>query len=180
VDVVLAVSVVDSVAVLLIVTEVGERAHVAGLVALVGALVIEQDSVTVPVNELPGVTVIVELPVAPGLTLMLPLFVRVKLVLLVPPGASQKSPQPARSGAAASNTRAHFPIFIAAPSHMFRAFRLLKLAYRVSPGRASCLAPARMRARSSVLCNKRRATARIRLLRLRPSVSSSYAQADKF
>ncbi len=60
-------------------TEVGERAHVVGLVAPVGELVIEQARETVPVKELDGVTVIVEvLPlVAPGATLMLPLFERV-------------------------------------------------------------------------------------------------------
>jgi hypothetical protein len=122
VDVVLAVSVAVSAVVLLIVTEVGERAHVAGLVALDGVLVIEQVSVTVPVNELPGVTVMVDVPLASGATLMLPLFVMVKLELLLPPGASQKSPQPARSGAAASNNHAHFPILIAAPLRIFRAF----------------------------------------------------------
>jgi hypothetical protein len=122
VDDVLTVSVEVSAVVVLIVTELGERAQVAGLVALEGVLVSAQVNVTVPVNELPGVTVMVELPVAPGLTLMLPLFVKVKLVLLLPPGASQKSPQPARSGAAASSNRAHFPILIAAPLRIFQAF----------------------------------------------------------
>jgi hypothetical protein len=122
VDVVLAVSVDVSAVVVLIATEVGERAHVAGLVALEGVLVIEHDSVTVPVNELPGVTVMVDVPLALGLTFMLPLFVTVKLVLLLLPGACQKSPQPARSGAAASSNHAHFPILIAAPLCIFQAF----------------------------------------------------------
>jgi hypothetical protein len=120
VDVVLAVSVVVCVDVLLNVSEDEERLHVAGLVALEGVLVIEQDSVTVPVYELPGVTVMVDVPLALGLTLMLPLFVRLKLSLLELPGACQKSPQPAKSGAA-SNNHAHFPIFIAAPSRVFQA-----------------------------------------------------------
>jgi hypothetical protein len=122
VEVVLAVSVVVCAVVLLNVSESEERLHVAGLVALEGALVIEQVSVTVPVNELPGVTVMVEAPLAPGVTFMLPLFVRVKLVLLSLPGACQKSPQPTRSGAAASSNRAHFPILIAAPLRMFSSF----------------------------------------------------------
>lgn len=120
VDVVFAVSVDVCAVVSLNVSEDEERAHVAGLVAFVGALVIEQVSVTVPVNELPGVTVMVEVPLASGITVMLPLFVRVKLVLLLLPGASQKSPQPTRSGTAASSNRAHFPILIAAPLRLFR------------------------------------------------------------
>jgi hypothetical protein len=88
---------------------------VTGLEAPVGALT-EQLSVTDPVNVLAGVTLMVEVPVpaAPALTLMLPLLLRVKLLLPLP-GACQKSPQPATSGAAASNNRAHFPIFIATP-----------------------------------------------------------------
>jgi len=98
--------------VLLMVTEVGERLHVVGLVAPVGELEIEHVRATVPVNEVAGVTVMVEVPVAPGATVMFPLLERVKLVL---PGASQKPLQPASSGAAPSNTHAHFPIFIAAP-----------------------------------------------------------------
>ena len=85
-----------------------------GLVALEGEEVIAQLSVTVPVNELDGVTVMVEvpLPAAPALIVMLPLLERVKLLL--PPGACQKSPQPATSVAAANNP-AQRPIFIAAP-----------------------------------------------------------------
>jgi hypothetical protein len=59
---------------------------------------------------------------------MLPLLVRVKLVLLPPPGACQKFPhparKPARSGAAPSDSRAHIPIFIAAPSLFRRAWPL--------------------------------------------------------
>jgi hypothetical protein len=109
-----AVSVEVCADVLLKVSELGERLHVVGSVALEGVVVTEQLSVTVPVKELPGVTVMVEVPVEPGLTLMLPLLESVKLLLLLP-GACQKSPQPATSGAAASNNRAHFPIFIATP-----------------------------------------------------------------
>jgi hypothetical protein len=74
-----------------------------------------QLSVTVPVNELPGVTVMVEVPEEPALTVMLPLLVSVKSV-----GACQKSLQPTISGAAASISLAHLPILIAAPSlHLF-------------------------------------------------------------
>jgi hypothetical protein len=40
-------------------SEVGERPHVVGLVGLEGWVVIAHESVTVPVNELPGVTVMV-------------------------------------------------------------------------------------------------------------------------
>jgi hypothetical protein len=115
VDVVAAVSVAVCAVVLLIVTEVGERLHVVGLEAPDGEVVTAQVSVTVPVNEFVGVTVMVEVLVAPGLTVMLPLLVSVKLVLLPPLGACQKSPHPARSGAAASNSLAHCPSFIAAP-----------------------------------------------------------------
>lgn len=51
----------------LMVTEAGERLHVVGLVALEGVVVTEQVNATVPVNELAGVTVMVEVPVEPGL-----------------------------------------------------------------------------------------------------------------
>jgi len=76
-------------------TEVGERLHVVGLVAPLGEFVIEHVRDTVPVKELEGVTVMVEvLPlVAPGVTLMLPLFDSVKSLL--PLGASQNPEQPA-------------------------------------------------------------------------------------
>jgi hypothetical protein len=107
-----AVSVEVCADVLLKVSELGERLHVVGSVALEGVVVTEQLSVTVPVKELPGVTVMVEVPVEPGLTLMLPLLESVKLLLLLLPGACQKFPQPATSGAAASNNHDHFPIFI--------------------------------------------------------------------
>jgi hypothetical protein len=115
VDVVVAVSAEVSAVVVLMVTEAGERLQVAGLAAPEGELVTEQVSATVPVNELAGVTVIVEvLPlVAPAVTLMLPLLERVKLVPL--PGASQKPLHPASRGAAPSSIHAHIPIFIAAP-----------------------------------------------------------------
>jgi hypothetical protein len=105
--------------VLLIETEVGERLHVVELTTAVGAAT-AQVSVTVPVNELPGVTVMVEVPVALWPTVMLlGLLERVKLVL-PPPGACQKSPQPTRkpasTGAVASNNkRSHLPIFISTP-----------------------------------------------------------------
>jgi hypothetical protein len=111
-DEVVAVSVELCADVLLKASEVEERLHVAALEAPVGA-VTAQLSETVPVNELPGVTVMVAVPVAPWATVMLPLLLRVKLLL--PPGACQKSPQPANNGAAASNNRAHFPIFIPTP-----------------------------------------------------------------
>jgi hypothetical protein len=75
-DVVVAVSVVVCAVVVLKVIEVEERPHVAALVAPVGE-VTAQLSVTVPVNELPGVTVMVDVPVEPADTLMLPLLVRV-------------------------------------------------------------------------------------------------------
>jgi hypothetical protein len=107
----------------LMVTEVGERLHCVPLTAAVGEATV-QDSVTVPLNEFEGVTVMVDvLPVvAAGLTEIFPLLVSVKLVL--PPGASQKSPQPARIGAANSNSLAHFPIVIASlcepPANVFR------------------------------------------------------------
>jgi hypothetical protein len=102
-----------------------ERPQVVALEAPEGA-VTAQVSATVPVNELDGVTVMVAvLPVvAPGLTVMAPLLVSVKLVL--PLGACQKSPQPAKpatNGAAASNNHAHFPIFIAAPLAPYSAAR---------------------------------------------------------
>jgi hypothetical protein len=83
-----------------------------GLVALVGVVVTAQVSATVPVNELDGVTVMVEVLVEPGLTVMLPLLVRAKLELLE---ESQKPAQPVRSGTTASSSFAHVPIFIPAP-----------------------------------------------------------------
>jgi hypothetical protein len=111
---VVAVSVAVIADVLLMSTEVGERLQVAGLAAPVGPLTVQLRS-TVPVNELDGVTVMVEvLPeVAPGLTVMLPLLVKVKLVLL-PLGACQKSPQPARNGRTARKTPAHLALVILA------------------------------------------------------------------
>ncbi len=103
-------------------TEVEERPHVAALVAPVGA-VTAQVNVTVPVNELPGVTVMVAmLPVvAPGVTVMLPLLERLKPVLLVLLGACQKSPHPARSVAAANNPIQR-TIFIAAPRTQYSGY----------------------------------------------------------
>ena len=117
VDVVVAVSVEDCAVEALSVSEVGVRLHVAGLTALEIVVVTAQVSATVPENELPGVTVIVAvLPlVAPGATARLPLLAKEKLVELLPLGDCQKSPHPASNGAAANSTRAHFPMFIAAP-----------------------------------------------------------------
>jgi hypothetical protein len=113
VDVVLAVSVAVSAVELLIVTDVGERLHVTGLVALDGDVVTAQVSATVPENELDGVTVIVEVPVFPAvLTLMVPLFERVKSE---EPIGFQKPLQPARSSGAASANSVHFFNLIAAP-----------------------------------------------------------------
>jgi hypothetical protein len=113
VDVVLAVSVAVSAVELLIVTDVGERLQVTGLVALDGDVVTAQVSATVPENELDGVTVIVEVPVAPAvLTLMAPLLERVKSE---EPIGFQKPLQPARSSGAASANPVHFFNLIAAP-----------------------------------------------------------------
>jgi hypothetical protein len=72
-DVVAAVSVDVCAVVLLKVSDVGDKLQVAALVALVGVLVTEQARATVPVNELPGVTVMVEVPLPPGAMLMLAL-----------------------------------------------------------------------------------------------------------
>jgi hypothetical protein len=74
-------------------------------------VVTAQVSATVPVNELDGVTVIVEVPdsALPELTAMLALLVRAKLPVT---GASQNPLQPARDAAAISKIQAHFPIFI--------------------------------------------------------------------
>jgi hypothetical protein len=93
--VVVAVSVEVCAVVSVIVTEVGERLQVVGLLALEGDEVIAQESETVPVNELDGVTLMAEVLDEPGATVMAPLLLRVKLELpLPPPGACQKFPQP--------------------------------------------------------------------------------------
>jgi hypothetical protein len=113
-DEVVAVSVEFCAVALLKDSELEERLHVAALEAPVGAVTV-QLSVTVPVNELPGVTVMVAVPVESWATVMLPLLERLKPVVVLVFGACQKSPQPATNGAAASNNHAHFPIFIAAP-----------------------------------------------------------------
>ena len=123
-DEVAAVRVEVAAAVPLTETDAGLRLHVGGLVALVGELVTAQESATVPLNELDGVTAIpVVLPVAaPGLTVMLPLFDREKLVVVeLLLGACQKSPHPAKRLLTGIATRsdanlAHLPSFIAAPS----------------------------------------------------------------
>jgi hypothetical protein len=89
------------------------------LEAPAGEVVTVQLSETVPVNELPGVTVMVEEPLAAPVPLvMAALLVRVKLFALLALGACQKSPQPTIRGAAASNSLAHLPILIAAPSFL--------------------------------------------------------------
>jgi hypothetical protein len=115
VDVVLAVSVAVCAPELLIVTEVGERLHVTGLEALDGDVVTAHVSATVPVNELDGVTVIVEvLPdVAPALTLMVPLLVRVKSE---EPTGFQKPLQPISSRGINNANFTHVFDPIAAPS----------------------------------------------------------------
>lgn len=119
-----AVSVEVCAVVLLKVSEDEEKSHV-GLVALEGAVVTAQLIVTVPVNELPGVTVIVEVPeVEPELTVMAPLLAREKLVLLLS-GDCQKFPQPAKNGAVASINRANLRIFIAAPPAQFSCHAVL-------------------------------------------------------
>ena len=79
---------------LLIETEVGERLHVAGLTSLVMLSVTAHVSVTVPVHEFSGVTVIAEVPLAPAVTAILPPLVRVISVL--PVGAAQKFLHPER------------------------------------------------------------------------------------
>jgi hypothetical protein len=125
-DVVVAVRVEVCAAALLIETEVGDRLQVAGLAAPAGELVTEQVRETVPVNELDGVTVMVEvLPlVAPGLTAMLPLLERVKLLL--PLGGSQKPEQPeinpAMSGTATNTCRVHLLVIIASPQRSSASF----------------------------------------------------------
>jgi hypothetical protein len=99
-------------------TEVGERLHEGNReVETLDGPVTAQVSVTVPVKELPGVTVINEVS---WLALMLPPLLSVKLVLQsVHGGGAQKSPHPvtipAISGEAASKIRPNIPIFIAAP-----------------------------------------------------------------
>jgi hypothetical protein len=128
-EVVVAVSVEVCAVALLKVSEDEETPHVVGLVALEGAVVTAQVSATVPVNELPGVTVMVEVPdVEPELMVMAPLLVSVKLVALLPLGACQKSPQPATSVAAANNP-AQRPIFIAAPLAQFSCHAVLMNPY---------------------------------------------------
>jgi hypothetical protein len=115
VDVVVAVSVAVSAGELVSVTDVGERLHVTGLVALDGDVVTAQVSATVPLNELDGVTVIVEvLPeLAPGLlTVIVPLLERVKSE---EPTGFQKPLQPARSSGAPSANPIHFFNPITAP-----------------------------------------------------------------
>ena len=109
-------------AALLMETEAGETLQVAGLIAPAGALVTEQVRETVPVKELAGDTVMVEvLPlVEPGLRLRLPLFESVKLLLLLlAAGGCQKLEQPDAKtimiGAAAKMRRLHAPLFIAVP-----------------------------------------------------------------
>jgi hypothetical protein len=118
--VVAAVSVEVCAVALLKVSEAGETPHVTGLAALEGEVVTEQESATVPVNELAGVTVMVAVPVAPWPTVMLPLLESEKLLLLLL-GACQKSPQPARSVAAANNPIQR-PIFIAAPRTQYSGY----------------------------------------------------------
>jgi hypothetical protein len=108
---VVAVSVEVCADVPVIETEVGFKLQVGELVGFEIEVVTAQVSATVPVNEFDGVTVIVEVPVSalPGFTVMLALLESAKLPVT---GAFQKPLQPASIGAAVSNMRAHFPIFI--------------------------------------------------------------------
>jgi hypothetical protein len=126
-----------SVVVPLMETELGERPQVTGLTGLETLVVTAQVSVTVPVNEFEGVTVMsdVLLLVAPAVTVMLPPLVRAKSLL--PAGASQNPLQPERkptarqliprtltmekpirSGAAKLRSRASSPKIITAPLKM--------------------------------------------------------------
>ena len=114
-DVVVAVRVAVSAVELLTVTDVGERLHVTGLEALDGDVVTAQVSATVPLNELDGVTVIVELlpALAPGLlTVIVPLLERVKSE---EPIGFQKPLQLNSSRGAASANPVRFFNLIAAP-----------------------------------------------------------------
>jgi hypothetical protein len=134
VDVVVAVSVAVSAEVPLMETDVGERLHVGVLTGFETLVVTAQVSVTVPVNEFDGVTVMSEvlLLVAPAVTVMLPPLERAKSVL--PVGAAQKFlhperkptarqliprtqtlEKPIRSGAAKLRSRASGPKIITAP-----------------------------------------------------------------
>jgi hypothetical protein len=134
VDVVVAVSTAVSGVAPLMETEVGERLHVGVLTGFETLVVTAQVSVTVPLNEFAGVTVMVEvLPlVAPPVTVMLAELERAKSVL--PVGAAQKFlhperkpiarqliprtqtvEKPVRSGAAIVRSRASSLKFIAAP-----------------------------------------------------------------
>jgi hypothetical protein len=76
-------------------------------------VVTAQVSATVPVKEVPGVTEMFTLPLLPGSTSTLPLLESVKLLELLEFDC-QKSPQPAKSAAAAINP-AQLPILITAP-----------------------------------------------------------------
>jgi len=98
-------------------TEAEEKLHVGSTVAPAAAVVIAQVNATVPVNEFAGVTVMVSVLVEPAVTAMLPLLESEKLAEVLT-GACQKSPQPAKNGAAASNNIAHLPNFISTPSRM--------------------------------------------------------------
>jgi hypothetical protein len=100
---------------LLIVTDTGERLHVTGLEAPVGEVVTAQVSATVPLNELDGVTVIVEvLPdVEPGLlTLIAPLLDREKSLELT---WFQKPLQPDRNRGANNINLIHARISTSPP-----------------------------------------------------------------
>jgi hypothetical protein len=138
VEVVVAVRVAVSAVVPLIETEVGERLHVAALTGLERLVVTAQVSATEPVNELEGVTVMMEvLPlVAPALTLIPPLLVREKLVLPLLAGACQKLPHPAQKptkSGAATNNLVHFPDFIPAPCSLLNNPRSQVIALARAP-----------------------------------------------
>jgi hypothetical protein len=94
VAVVVAVRVAVPAVVLPIDREVGERLQPTGLTSLAMLSVTAQVSVTVPVHEFSGVTVMVDVPGVPAVTAMLALLVRV--ISLLPAGAAQKFLHPER------------------------------------------------------------------------------------
>jgi len=139
------------------------------LVAPAGTVPNAQLSVTLPVNELPGVTAIAEVPLEPWTTeRVVGEAVMEKPVVLEVLGACQKSPHPvrkqAKTGAAANNNRVQLPILIAAPFAPLSGhadFRNLLTGYRLGAGHVPLAHPARLCAQ--LPCLERRNPARIRL-----------------
>jgi hypothetical protein len=172
-DEAVTVSVELDVEVPLIETEAGLRLH-PGLVGFEREEVTAHVSETVPVNEFDGVTLMVELPVVePAAMVMFPLLLRLKSVLVPLPGACQKSPQPVKTGAAASNNPAQDPIFITAPLTPYSGYAVFwnsLTGYRL--GARPVLPSRSILARTPASCQKRRSPAKIRLS-LPPGSSSS-------